>query len=104
MFFTCDAVPGAVHRLLLNADVYLQWSEHHLRSLDADFGDFARGRRFRFIVALLHRDEPTSPASCSLREVGWQRLTLLQLQAPDMDGSRTEGECSFTGIAAKSFS
>jgi hypothetical protein len=47
VFFTCDAVPGAVHRLLLNADVYLQWNEHHLQSLDADFGAFARGRRFR---------------------------------------------------------
>lgn len=39
VLFTCDAVPGAVHRLMLNADVYLQWNEHHLQSLDADFGD-----------------------------------------------------------------
>jgi hypothetical protein len=47
VFFTCDAVPGAVHRLLLNADVYLQWNEHHLQSLDAEFSALARGRRFR---------------------------------------------------------
>ena len=47
VFFTCDAEAGAVHRLLLNADVYLQWDEHHLQSLDADLGKFARGRRFR---------------------------------------------------------
>ena len=46
-FFTCDAVPGAVHRLLVNADVYLQWNEHHLQSLDAEFSALARGRRFR---------------------------------------------------------
>jgi hypothetical protein len=50
VFFTCDAVPGAVHRLLLNADVYLQWDEHHLQSLDADLGKFTRGRRFRSIL------------------------------------------------------
>jgi hypothetical protein len=50
VFFTCDAVPGAVHRLLLNADVYLQWNELHLTSLDAEFGELARGRRFRSIA------------------------------------------------------
>lgn len=47
VFFSCDAVPGAVHRLLLNSDVYLQWNEGHVQSLDADFGELARGRRFR---------------------------------------------------------
>jgi hypothetical protein len=55
VMFTCDAVPGAVHRLLLNSDVYLQWNEHHLQSLDADFGVYARGRRFRL------RRAPSSP-------------------------------------------
>ena len=52
VFFSCDAVPGAVHRLLLNSDVYLQWNEGHLHSLDADFGELARGRRFRSISFL----------------------------------------------------
>ena len=47
VFFTCDAVPGVAHRLLLNADVYLQWNEHHVHTLDAEFGELARGRRFR---------------------------------------------------------
>ena len=55
VFFTCDAVQGAVHRLLLNADVYVQWDEQHLHSLDADFGDFARGRRFRYISPQMQR-------------------------------------------------
>ena len=53
VFFTCDAVAGAVHRLLLNADVYLQWNELHMQSLDADFGEFARGRRFRSVTLQL---------------------------------------------------